>query len=105
MVRLCNKGHFDREGVWHKCGLPVEHIDATMVHVHVCGLPSMTLPLDASGACRHGWMDPEELAKVARAPEAKGGREPAAAGGSPQEEGGPGDATAPQQARPTEGRG
>ncbi|MDG7012903.1 MAG: hypothetical protein JRN46_01585 [Nitrososphaerota archaeon] len=105
MVRLCNKCHFDGEGVWHKCGLPVEHIDATMVHVHACGLPSMTLPLDASGACRYRWMDPEELAKVARAPAAKGGEGPTAAGGSPQGDGGPGDATAPPQARPTGGRG
>ena len=103
MVRLCNKGHFDREGVWHKCGLPVEHIDATMVHVHVCGLPSMTLPLDASVACRHGWMDPEELAKVARAPATED--EGSASAGGPRQGKSPGEATAPPQGRPTGGRG
>ena len=64
MVELCNKGHFDKEGVWHKCGLPVEHRDPDMPHVHTCGLPSMKIPLDTNGACRYCWYDPAELNKV-----------------------------------------
>ena len=84
MVELCNKGHFDKEGKWHKCGLPVEHLDRKMVHVHTCGLPSMKLSMDENGACRFGWLDPEELARVARSPdpaspEAKSGPEAPAA--------------------------
>ncbi|MCL5672672.1 MAG: hypothetical protein JRM79_04205 [Nitrososphaerota archaeon] len=85
-MELCNKGHFDKEGKWHKCGLPVEHLDRRLVHVHTCGLPSMKLPMDVNGACRYGWIDPEELARVARGPDtappgAEGGQEPRAAEG------------------------
>ena len=63
MVQLCNRLHFE-DGVWHKCGLPVERFDPAIVHIHICGLPSMTLPLDKVGTCRFGWMSDEERKKL-----------------------------------------
>jgi hypothetical protein len=65
MVQLCSRVCF-ADGAWHKCGLPVERLDPTMVHVHVCGLPFMKLPLDRIGTCRYTWMSEEEKAKLDR---------------------------------------
>jgi hypothetical protein len=35
--------------------------DQTLVHVHVCGLPFMRLPLDQPGTCRYNWIDEESM--------------------------------------------
>lgn len=57
---LCSETTFDEQGVFHKCGLPTDKQDPTMVHIHVCGLPFMELPLDRPGTCRYNWRDGEE---------------------------------------------
>lgn len=59
----CGRVGFDEEGVFHKCGLPTESHDLTILHIHVCGLPFMELPLDRPGTCKHSWVDDEEKAR------------------------------------------
>ena len=81
MVELSRRGYFDEEGVFHKCGLPIEKVDPSMVHVHVCGLPFMELPLDRPGTCRHNWFERESKARADRgrrgpAVDASAGRTP-----------------------------